>query len=469
MHSSIHYTQQQPISSRITSDRKWAERAFAHWLQSNGLRVPVRAKFALKRSVTDDYELVAADNIEAGEQILSMPLSLTLALDPTPEQSALPVEFADLTPIIDAIPKDAAPLWQLPLALRLLSERVKPTLSFFEPCIQLLPVVHPFVPIFFNRDQISQLQYAPLIQQINKRAKLLHSLPPIIQTQRSKGCDPFNAEQIDASTIGWSLATVTSRAFALHHDLPHLTRRMLPLIDMANHSFDPSASISFGESQRLELTAVKSIQRGEPITLSYGALNNDNLLLNYGFVVDDNPHEDLTLSFHFDSLDAACSALTSVTPIATSSWHRELIQQLKPEQPLIISRTNIDSRLQTALRILLTDNKQSSYVSNISSADDPYFVAASHPERPETFDRSVTEATEAWLDMILATFPTSLTDDLKALAASAEAAATTGGSDLTVEDVCIRFRIAKKRLLLDAQQRLKSTGSVKQTNNQPIT
>lgn len=59
---------------------------------------------------------------------------------------------------------------------------------------------------------------------------------------------PFGGQDVDASSLGWAMAAVSSRAFRLYgkklpggtyNDLP----MMLPLIDMCNHSFNPNARI----------------------------------------------------------------------------------------------------------------------------------------------------------------------------------------------------------------------------------
>jgi len=59
---------------------------------------------------------------------------------------------------------------------------------------------------------------------------------------------PFGGQNINASSLGWAMSAVSSRAFRLYgkksvtgaySDVP----MMLPLIDMCNHSFDPNARI----------------------------------------------------------------------------------------------------------------------------------------------------------------------------------------------------------------------------------
>lgn len=59
---------------------------------------------------------------------------------------------------------------------------------------------------------------------------------------------PFGGHDIDASSLGWVMSAVSSRAFRLYGskrpDGTHIeTPMLLPLIDMCNHNFMPNAEI----------------------------------------------------------------------------------------------------------------------------------------------------------------------------------------------------------------------------------
>lgn len=59
---------------------------------------------------------------------------------------------------------------------------------------------------------------------------------------------PFGGQEVDASSLGWAMSAVSSRAFRLYGEKdPNGIRidipMMLPLIDMCNHSFNPNARI----------------------------------------------------------------------------------------------------------------------------------------------------------------------------------------------------------------------------------
>lgn len=88
--------------------------------------------------------------------------------------------------------------------------------------------------------------------QVNKRCRFLLEFEQQIRSALSdvkSSHHPFGGLDIDASSLGWSMSAVSSRAFRLHgphSDIP----MMLPLIDMCNHSFNPNASIL--QEQRVE-------------------------------------------------------------------------------------------------------------------------------------------------------------------------------------------------------------------------
>lgn len=68
---------------------------------------------------------------------------------------------------------------------------------------------------------------------------------------------------------------------------PEHPAALLPLIDMANHSFTPNATVLPDGGGGVRMTALRNIPRGSPVLLDYGKLSNDFLLLDYGFVVRD--------------------------------------------------------------------------------------------------------------------------------------------------------------------------------------
>jgi hypothetical protein len=87
--------------------------------------------------------------------------------------------------------------------------------------------------------------------QVNRRCRFLLDFEQEVKraVENLKQNDhPFDTQDVDASSLGWSMSAVSSRAFRLYgKKLPDGTcidaPMMLPLIDMCNHAFNPNAQI----------------------------------------------------------------------------------------------------------------------------------------------------------------------------------------------------------------------------------
>lgn len=87
--------------------------------------------------------------------------------------------------------------------------------------------------------------------QVNKRCRFLLDFEKEVKnalSDLSMKDHPFGGQDINASSLGWAMSAVSSRAFRLYgkkslteaySDMP----MMLPLIDMCNHNFEPNARI----------------------------------------------------------------------------------------------------------------------------------------------------------------------------------------------------------------------------------
>lgn len=92
---------------------------------------------------------------------------------------------------------------------------------------------------------------AIFFKQVNKRCRFLLDFEQEVRhiLEDLKPDDhPFGGQSVDASSLGWAMSAVSSRAFRLHGKmLPNGTHNyvpmMLPLIDMCNHSFNPNSEI----------------------------------------------------------------------------------------------------------------------------------------------------------------------------------------------------------------------------------
>jgi hypothetical protein len=69
---------------------------------------------------------------------------------------------------------------------------------------------------------------------------------------------------------------------------------MVPAIDIASHSFSPNCAV-IDNSDHFSLVSLVDIAMGEELTLNYGDLSNDELLSDFGFTVDNNPFDQVTI------------------------------------------------------------------------------------------------------------------------------------------------------------------------------
>ena len=72
------------------------------------------------------------------------------------------------------------------------------------------------------------------------------------------------------------------------------TLRLVPLIDIAQHS--PYGGEFAFRNGRMVLQAAKPMAKGSECFMDYGARTNDEFALQYGFVPDRNPHDQLTIA-----------------------------------------------------------------------------------------------------------------------------------------------------------------------------
>lgn len=87
--------------------------------------------------------------------------------------------------------------------------------------------------------------------QVNKRCRFLLEFDKLVKNELENvklDDHPFGGQHVNASSLGWAMSAVSSRAFRLYGtkrpDGTHVDAPMLlPLIDMCNHSFMPNAEI----------------------------------------------------------------------------------------------------------------------------------------------------------------------------------------------------------------------------------
>ena len=220
--------------------------------------------------------------------------------------------------------------------------------------------------------------------QVNKRCRFLLEFEQDVRhaLQNLNPDDhPFGGQNVEASSLGWAMSAVSSRAFRLHgKKLPDGSHSdvpmMLPLIDMCNHSFNPNSRIVQEQDAGIlvkacslfpfhyswnpqilngcwswiafffaklslsnQVVAETVIKQNESLVLNYGCLNNDLFLLDYGFVMPANPYDNIELKYDGTLLDAASMAAGVSSPnfSAPAPWQQKFLSKLNldGEAPLL--------------------------------------------------------------------------------------------------------------------------------------
>ena len=174
------------------------------------------------------------------------------------------------------------------LALFLLHERSKGVESFWYPYIQLLPPTYT-TPLFHSENYVETT-----------------SVYYLSETMRHSMSEVWNLVSVKDLTLEdflWAYTVISSRAFKI----AECGTTLIPLVDLANHvSFAQEANLrTVGinkETNRFVLKVTeKEIVDGEELCVKYNSeLSNWQLLLYYGFSIENNPFDSIILELKFD-------------------------------------------------------------------------------------------------------------------------------------------------------------------------
>ncbi|KAK8657419.1 hypothetical protein V6N13_035660 [Hibiscus sabdariffa] len=406
----------------------------------------------IAQDTTYGLGLVATGEIPRGSDLVVLPHHVPLKFHSEIDD----VADSALIHLSNQVPEE---LWAMKLGLKLLQERAKVG-SFWWPYISNLPETYT-VPIFFAGEDIKNLQYAPLLYQVNKRCRFLLDFEQEVKNVLKKlkqSEHPFSGQDVDASSLGWAMSAVSSRAFRLHgkkltdgssSDIP----MMLPLIDMCNHSFNPNARIlqeqdAGNPNMLIKVVAEREIKQSDPLLLNYGCLSNDFFLLDYGFVIPSNPYDHIELKYDGALMDAASMAAGVSSPNFSSPapWQQEVLSQLNlfgeaPNLKVTVGGPElVEGRLLAALRVLLSNDIEKVQRYDFSvlkslSAEAPLGVA----NEVAAFRTII-----ALCVIALGHFPTKIMDD--------ESLLKQGVSVST--ELAIQFRMQKKSVIIDVMRDL---------------
>lgn len=175
---------------------------------------------------------------------------------------------------------------------------------------------------------------------------------------------------ISRDALTWARLIAGSRLFSATID-DEDTAVLAPFADLLDHARAAGATWSFDpEGRAFVITAVRDLAAGEEVCVHYGDKSNARLLVQYGFCVDDNPH---------DEADLAVPAPFRVTRDPEAAASREMLDWLRAHD--LDPRAAIADAARTALAALGPDDEDAQLARAELSANARAFLRARRGER----------------------------------------------------------------------------------------
>ncbi|XP_062511614.1 SET domain-containing protein 4-like [Corticium candelabrum] len=178
------------------------------------------------------------------------------------------------------------------LCLFLIYERCLGSDSYWYPYIAMLP--HTFtIPPLLNEGEMSLL---PSHLQDRADGMKVSVMEQYDDMQRKVSfCDQL-IHLVTLKDFKWAWSVVNTRSVYFGDEkrcqgIASGSMALAPYLDILNHSATAEVEAKYSKlTKRYEIFTKTSYRKGEQVFISYGAHNNDTLLLEYGFILKHNPH-----------------------------------------------------------------------------------------------------------------------------------------------------------------------------------
>ncbi|ODQ67213.1 SET domain-containing protein [Nadsonia fulvescens var. elongata DSM 6958] len=185
---------------------------------------------------------------------------------------------------------------QIALAFFLIHQRILKEKSFWEPYINILPTEESFTtPLYFDKDDLVWLEGTNIYEDIEARRASWE-----LEWENNIGAlpEPFEKSLYTLEQYIWASSIFTSRSFPsrlLYSDSDQSLSMLLPLVDSLNHKpFTPIHwNATVGKS--FDIQSAKPLKKHEEIFNNYGAKGNEELLMGYGFCLEDNQFDNVAI------------------------------------------------------------------------------------------------------------------------------------------------------------------------------
>lgn len=400
-------------------------------------------------------QLVCADDVGVGEVLVRLPRALALG--------------APLPPVVQSAFDAACEARAAPTMLRQTLGRALDLLTTARPSwtlysSRLLPdeAASDLSSDSFTSVELAELQSEPLAERIRASRALLDAVYDAFDWSTAGMPARFSRER-----FVWAVHCVRSRAFAVRRCEGETQLLLCPFIDLVNHCAAANARADFAaDLDECVLVATQPIRAGDEIVRDYAhgspvPASNERMLYAYGFVAQQNAHDELYLSFRDEialALDEARRASTSETRAGAGAASARRRVQLLLRAPSVEGQ----SRGVAAIRArdlaqppLGAWSSQAMYLARALCATDRELVSSTAlailaAGRPVSRANEREAAQLVWRKLValVAAFPTTIADDEQRLRERSEARGASHAADRTA--LALQLRISRKVLVESA-------------------
>jgi len=187
------------------------------------------------------------------------------------------------------------------LALQLLQHRGDPT-SRWKHYISALPSMVE-TPLQWSEEDFQELEGSTLpLDVLSRRAAIEADFEMLQKCQTTHLAQLM--QRCSAEDFSWALSMVWSRAFWMRHTAAgDREATFIPYVDLCNHNHQAAQVRPSIQGVSVELAS--PIEDKTQLEISYGDLSNTELLVRYGFVLGENPHDKVPFFLKCDDKDAS--------------------------------------------------------------------------------------------------------------------------------------------------------------------
>ncbi|WP_407743210.1 SET domain-containing histone-lysine N-methyltransferase [Hyalangium sp.] len=285
---------------------------FLRWLEEGGAWV---SKLHIATPEGGERGVLALGDIAPEETIIRIPRRHVLTVEE--------VRASELGRFLDADARiDEERTY---LSAFLLHERERGEGSFWKPFLDILPKSFPTHPFYFEEHELALLEGSFLWGMVEFQRKILAERYTRL-CEQLPGFGRFTFEE-----FSWAHFAVVSRTFNMSRGGPQVPC-LVPLVDMINDGRPWDSQWSWSEEeQHFQVKCVSRVPQGQELHTTYGNRGNLSLLLQYGFVHENNAHDEVLLLFGIPEEDPLSAEKQRLLGFSTAYEHRSFKLLLTPD------------------------------------------------------------------------------------------------------------------------------------------